>query len=340
MKNIYLLPTDKPSRLFIIDGKLYNYHKPQQGDGVNEINQNIYITSDEEIKEGNWCINTVESIVLTLDKKTEKAIPFESIKKIILTTDQDLIKDGVQSIDDEFLEWFVKNPSFEEVEVEWIKTPDGIFYHKDNVPYGCYKIIIPQEEPNYNMKQEILDEMKRIEKPKQETLTYTESAKKEERIFNSTMMSKQETLEEVRKVERSDLYNKIHSIVKQIPREDVETDAMDASSCAYDIEQLFYKWQAERSQKIVPSDAYNIEVFAIKPDENGKLFAYIGYKISNGNFEFNVVPFTEPQAERMYSKEEVIEFGEMIAWNMVGKTITESFIRTVSKELFEQFKKK
>lgn len=57
--------------------------------------------------------------------------------------------------------------------------------------------------------------------------------------------SKQETLEEVSKVERSDLYNKIHSIVKQIPREDVETDAMDASSCAYDIEQLFYKWQQE-----------------------------------------------------------------------------------------------
>ena len=46
------------------------------------------------------------------------------------------------------------------------------------------------------------------------------------------------------------------------------------------------------------------------------------------------------QAERMYSEEEVIEFGEMIAWNMVGKTITESFIRTVSKELFQQFKKK
>jgi hypothetical protein len=30
-------------------------------------------------------------------------------KKIILTTDLDLIKDGVQSIDNEFLEWFVKN---------------------------------------------------------------------------------------------------------------------------------------------------------------------------------------------------------------------------------------
>lgn len=39
-------------------------------------------------------------------------------------------------------------------------------------------------------------EQAKNEEPKQETLTYTEAAKKEERIFNSTMMSKQETLEE------------------------------------------------------------------------------------------------------------------------------------------------
>lgn len=39
-------------------------------------------------------------------------------KKIILTTDQDLIKDGVQAIDDEFLEWFVANPSCKFVEVQ------------------------------------------------------------------------------------------------------------------------------------------------------------------------------------------------------------------------------
>ena len=72
------------------------------------------------------------------------------------------------------------------------------------------------------------------------------------------------------------------------------------------------KWQAEKSQKIVPSDAYNIEVFAIKPDENGQLFAYIGYKISNGNFEFNVVPFTEPQ-ERIYSEQSSYSYDEVRA---------------------------
>ena len=57
------------------------------------------------------------------------------------------------------------------------------------------------------------------------------------------------------------------------------------------------KWQQENSQSIVPYDAYNIEVFNIEADEDGKLFAYIGYKISNGNFHFNIVPFTEPKKE-------------------------------------------
>lgn len=38
---------------------------------------------------------------------------------------------------------------------------------------------------------------KQQEEVKQETLTYSEAAKKEERLFNSTMIFKQETLEEV-----------------------------------------------------------------------------------------------------------------------------------------------
>lgn len=102
------------------------------------------------------------------------------------------------------------------------------------------------------------------------------------------------------------------------------------------------KWQQERSQKIVPFDAVDIEVFAIKPDEDGKLFAYIGYKIANGNFEFNVVPFTEPQAERMYSEEDVKQMlidccGEVSCEDgvLVGKTPVELY-----KWIDEQFKKK
>jgi hypothetical protein len=61
-------------------------------------------------------------------------------------------------------------------------------------------------------------------------------------------IKKQETLEEVRNVERTELFNSIFSVVKKIPRKDVDGDAMDAPSCAYEIEQLFYNFQQEQDK--------------------------------------------------------------------------------------------
>ena len=58
---------------------------------------------------------------------------------------------------------------------------------------------------------------------------------------------KQETFEEIKVIKRTELYNSILSIVKQIPRKEVDGDAIDAPSCAYELEQLFLKWQQERS---------------------------------------------------------------------------------------------
>jgi len=172
MKTIHLIPTEKPSRLFIIDGKLYNYHKPQQGDGVNEINQNIYITSDEELVLGGYHFNSKygdepqKTNQRDIDSKKYWEEEDYYITKIILTTDLDLIKDNVQAIDNEFLEWFVKNPSCESVEVE--KESICARCHSNDVDEcwsakECsdgkydkirYKIIIPKEEP----KQETLEE--------------------------------------------------------------------------------------------------------------------------------------------------------------------------------------
>ena len=106
-------------------------------------NQHIYITSDEEIKEGDWIFNFEYNYIVHDSKKYDDKFWY---KKIILTTDQDLIKDGIQAIDDDFLEWFVKNPSCESVEVQkWASLAEcGYSYH----------ITIPQEEP----KQETLEE--------------------------------------------------------------------------------------------------------------------------------------------------------------------------------------
>ena len=70
---------------------------------VHKIGEKIYIRSDEEIQmnEDAWYL---WGDGIYKNKKGE--LPKSFCKKIILTTDQELIKDGVQSIDDDFLEWF------------------------------------------------------------------------------------------------------------------------------------------------------------------------------------------------------------------------------------------
>ena len=60
MKNIHILPTDKPSRLGLCNNQLVFLQKHQNilvgHKDYPTTNQNIYITSDEEIKEGDWFI--------------------------------------------------------------------------------------------------------------------------------------------------------------------------------------------------------------------------------------------------------------------------------------------
>ena len=157
MKNIHVLPTDKPSRL--VKQKYDTLDRLCLADIATKRAEykrfNIYITSDEEIKEGDWFYSVRELI--------EKAVinypKGEHFGKIILTTDQDLIKDGVQSIDDEFLEWFVKNSSCEEIEIDKINlcTQTGLpcgmqCLSKETCNKNIsYKIIIPKEEQDKKM---------------------------------------------------------------------------------------------------------------------------------------------------------------------------------------------
>jgi hypothetical protein len=137
MNNIHLLPTDKPSRLWTnnLRRRLELDEFPEQH--PTNIAKHIYITNSEEIKEGDWFINELGQ----LWQHNGIVRPYKGSKKIILTTDQDLITDGVQAIDDSFLEWFVKNPSCEEIKVFKDERLNGYEYIAE------YKIIIPQEEP-------------------------------------------------------------------------------------------------------------------------------------------------------------------------------------------------
>jgi hypothetical protein len=171
MKNIHILPTTQKSRLAtnpILNPKRLGKLEVSEKNtffvnGWGFTPQNIYITSAQEIKVGDWFINESNQIEKGIEYYDYKVLSPES-KKIILTTDQDLINEGVQPIDDEFLEWFVKNPSCESVKVkkECCGQCDerlcevNDLGRKETKENTFYKIIIPEEEP----KQHLIDMMK------------------------------------------------------------------------------------------------------------------------------------------------------------------------------------
>jgi hypothetical protein len=99
-----------------------------------KIEDELYIVSNTEgVSENCWIITSGKLVQVSYLLSDEVAKGF----KVILTTNKLLIKDSVQAIDDEFLVWFVKNPSCERVEVYYQ-------LHKDE---PLYRIIIPKEEP-------------------------------------------------------------------------------------------------------------------------------------------------------------------------------------------------
>jgi hypothetical protein len=156
MKNIHILPTDKPSRLWTnnLRRRLELDEFPEQH--PTNIAKHIYITSDEEIKVGDWFyLDDAEIVAKHINVK-----PVKEAKKIILTNNPDLIADGVQAIDNEFLEWFVKNPTCEEVEVEEVYFHGSGYYKASDLSekekerhkfMRERKIIIPQGEPKQEL---------------------------------------------------------------------------------------------------------------------------------------------------------------------------------------------
>ena len=168
MKNIHILPTEKPSILY---GKDDNYKLANSTmamdwyiSSVGYKPYNLYITSDEKINydDEQWLLvfGEYETYV---DYHNEPTTYYNDHKKIILTTDQDLIKDGVQSIDDVFLEWFVKNPSCEFVEVEdWYSIFLSCCKSKEECYCNKKRIIIPKEEPIQDKKIYSEEEVRKI----------------------------------------------------------------------------------------------------------------------------------------------------------------------------------
>jgi hypothetical protein len=221
MKNIHALPTDKPSRLYkskitqnISMGPI---DISQHGDAT--YNLIIYITSDEEITGFENNIWVIKGERIFLWQNTMALVSNNKPKKIILTTDPDLIADGVQAIDDTFLEWFVKNPSCEEVEIETI----WVAGNSEEDLYS-YKPVIPQEEPKQDP-----------------TLENSKLALREYILANKEKVT--EDLQEMREKSGTGRDETLEEAAKRTYQKGLQDD-IDLSF--YDGVRLGAKWQQER----------------------------------------------------------------------------------------------
>lgn len=113
MKNLHLLESKQPCRLH------YYSHMHDLGLSKEPLQwkqgRNIYITINQEIQEGvdQWYLDKVLN-----EPYNSGGAQYASKQDIIvLTTDIDLIKDGIDEISDKFLNWFIKHPTCELVGV-------------------------------------------------------------------------------------------------------------------------------------------------------------------------------------------------------------------------------
>jgi hypothetical protein len=137
MKNIYLISSDIPVRYY----------------GNRYVNQNVYITSEDDILDGDAYIENGKYVCP--GSYNIKPVPDRINKKIILATDTKLIEEGVQEIDEEFLKWIMDNPT-----CDWVNTIlERYLFQYPDVYKSRHKILIPKEEPKMNKLQREIFEM-------------------------------------------------------------------------------------------------------------------------------------------------------------------------------------
>jgi len=289
MKNIFLLPTDEPSRLYLNMKGILSKDELK----MRLKNQNINITSLEKIKKGDWFLDLTDNTLWKNETPESMGrILFPECKKIIITTDPTLIADGVQAIDDTFLEWFFKNPSCEFVKIEIENYSQDEFIDDDyggeiySFEYQRYQIVIPQEEPKqiyYN----------------------TVGRENGEFVIKGQFNTQEEAL---------DLANELN---KKFP-------------------DLYYDWK-ETLIKVEPKQETLEEVAKNYGAGFGRLDDEISF-LAGANW----------QAERMFSEEDMLEFGKYLlelANSAMSRKCNMGMLdletgTKLTKDLFERFKKK
>lgn len=138
--NVVLIATDKAENALLKGTRNINYHHGYltQDYLLNELNRksyHLYITSNDEIKEGDWIYHRIKGVFKysnDIDTIKSKITLF----KIIATTDTELHKDRVAKIGLPFIEKYIseynKGNQIKEIDVEFEQGYEGLL---DFIPY-------------------------------------------------------------------------------------------------------------------------------------------------------------------------------------------------------------
>ena len=158
----HLLPTDKAENCIIKHGEALGHikgsHSQQYLKSHNESSHHLYITTEDEIKEGDWCLffwdGMKDGELGQVGSEPQQYLPSKghtlnrNLRKIIATTDPKLhstrLKDcpvnpednmvsvrGVSKHSKEFIEEYCKAGGIDEVDVEYGLFHDGNFKDDD-----------------------------------------------------------------------------------------------------------------------------------------------------------------------------------------------------------------
>jgi hypothetical protein len=267
MKNIHILPTDKPSRLYFNNNdNCFQLCEVSKKSTPLKINQNIYITNLEEI-EVDWVIGTEGIWKNTIAKTT--GTPITDIwEKIILTDDKKLIADGVQELPEDFYSWFIENQDCEYIEVVKYEDNKSPILIKDKTYH--YKITIPQEEPKKCVFCNMYPQLKNTDKC-ESCYSVIRHFLEQDPMFKDKLLpdirSEQETVEEVDDTELYETINKFINGGKDLQKGATVSRA-EAVDYAFTIALKVAKCQAEHLLSLEKEDL-------IKTD-NDRLLYQIG----------------------------------------------------------------
>ena len=287
-----------------------------------KIEDELYIVSNnEDISENCWIITSGKLVQVSYLLSDEVAKGF----KVILTTNKLLIKDGVQAIDDEFLEWFVKNPSCEEVEVDF-KYENCIPALDDN-GNKILKIKIPSKSEN-------LRQIIPKEEPKQREVFLMNA---NETVDTRSIVEKMKPLQEQwQKDMEESLNTKQKSILKcELCERYPRLEGTNKCESCYSVIRHFLEQAPELKEHLLPDLRKKEETLK---EATNRLYNENKFEtdtpFESGTFKLGVELGAKWQEERSYSEEEVLKIiQDCKSYLSFGDEFDEI-------EWFTQFKKK